>query len=1605
MSIALTQIIEQSLNAGYIFKRYSNKRARYVAFKGIANFLLIIIALSSISTSLVSLTNTISGFRYSDDKFNSILAELDAQLSFGLKNPYYLRPSSEPESDHLEAFRDSEDIIIDGNFFEWRFSDVLGIDSGEDVMLLDPSTPYLDILATYSRFRSQTGEIFFRVDFSEINKIDWGTNFVLILVKLDDIPERDENNALIRLISHLELDRAQYYSDFGIEYADSLIFLSNPDVNAPDFTGLKNIMIKTDGSITKIQKIAYSTLVGSIEFSVCYPAMKDRMISPKMNVFTCRKSMDVVVDENLADDLYFSKPGAGKLSIADVHLTFSTYSMRYPFASQSSVQKVKISFIQHGNQPYRATDWYGHPDWVQGIIYDPTGVVDHDNGIADGYHYSLKAHEDYRIPMDLELTASLLSALQYESPDFLDRIRQDIQDGVVDIVGTVYAQQKLPYYPEDMNEWAIATSKQMIREIVDPNSELDLPLNVMWVPDRTWTDIPNVVLPVSRHYRAIVLDDRPHFEDFGSSPDYHEPHRLTSEVSSYGNNLTVFFICTTFRDDIFQPSILRSHWAALAQKPEKNIVCLYGDDWEKSAGNGFFDNKDDYATMYRNSLMNIASTPWVEPTTLTKITKNITEGRWPLRYDIRVISDTAPYIDGNGYFAKADAFYYGLSGYNDEYNHYDYWYKVWKEWVPNNLNPYFSYTTKNLEQLWQDAYNALYKTSINNELIELGKHILAASQHETAFGAGELNWGNERLYDWQKRQSEHARYAMVFAYAANWANGVKNGTISNTSTTAVLDVDNDQAMEYVLLNRQILAIFDTVGGKLQWLFGYQNNVPLLLAGNSIVFFDGNDYHTGGIESGFGDYCDYGHQYPLSDSRVSKVLDTLPFDYDLNHVSQPRSQYDILRLDNFTYSLNFVSFSGGVKLNAVCSQTGHSKNITLRDNSTTLEIDYNTGSMPVYVFNGFSPNLLSLIYRGNNLNITQNNTSFMIENSEYPARVGLSWNNATVNASYRESMLFEERLEIYGTGIFSFNITAEPASPIRIHDIAFRKPEIGEGLNVSVKVYSLIQSSLDDVSIYYRVFNGSWSEFKNVSMNFVSGTTYRVELPSDASAVGNTIEFYIFANDTLNPSNYRVSRRYSVKVSDPLYRSIQVDGKNDFLATQLISIDPVGDSGDAQVDLVELYCSWDAELLYFGLNIYSSTNLMNWGGSNPTSIFLVIDSIKNAGYSNTSDTVHGDMWNRAIQFNGSQLPDFQLHATLNKDGPFIQYGIFNNASQIWSERNQTGVAYAYAPTTRGIFMEFSIEWQMVRKTGSILPNLAVSAGVCGGTDGDSAIDSVPHDPTTNALVGGSSEWVDKDTFNSDRFALIDWDKNNDSIPDFIPGIVEIVEPMNSSTQTGMVLLDISARASIIASFLNISINGTKIHSAVCKTNTQKLKYLFDSTQIPNGWYEFKIDFQLSDLSVISTSLRLYIFNLYETLIDTFHSLGSQIYIDEVDTWVVSIRVRDKFGEPVKNATIAAKLDLISYSNTTQSIYVSATDENGNCSIRIPIMEIGFYSLKIEVTHETILKNSTEIGIRVINKIEAPNYLSSSIAAGVVIVGFIILNGYWIREELKKGGNIR
>ena len=164
--------------------------------------------------------------------------------------------------------------------------------------------------------------------------------------------------------------------------------------------------------------------------------------------------------------------------------------MSFPFA-----------FVHHANQ-YLITEGYENRHGLREAI----GAIEDRSGFA----WILELHRRYNIPANLHLSGTLIEAIAWHHPNFLSQVRELIDSGLIEIVGSCYAQNIMRFFSYEHN------LKQLNEELhlyhihlgIDPET-----VKVFWPPERVW-DTPRMapVLNDSRllndGYRFVLLDDR-----------------------------------------------------------------------------------------------------------------------------------------------------------------------------------------------------------------------------------------------------------------------------------------------------------------------------------------------------------------------------------------------------------------------------------------------------------------------------------------------------------------------------------------------------------------------------------------------------------------------------------------------------------------------------------------------------------------------------------------------------------------------------------------------------------------------------------------------------------------------------------------------------------------------------------------------------------------------------------------------------------------------------------------------------------------------------------------------------------------------------------------
>ena len=252
----------------------------------------------------------------------------------------------------------------------------------------------------------------------------------------------------------------------------------------------------------------------------------------------------------------------------------------------------KIAFVHHGNQSLADN---GSLAMQQG---DP-GY----NG--NSYHRTLDTHFYYGKPIDIHISGPLTQSYGWmqNGHDILGRLRNS---DLVYIVGGSYAENILPYADREINEFSMWYVQQVYDSLIKGVGYPDLP-NVIWIPERVWKSqnlMPYSLIEVlnqkygkydgNGNYLApcILLDDNVHewySHTFPDGTECHNSHKVHIMYDNSGNYVFVVFIQQHARNDWVWNEVWNTwtgseHLPGLANSPDQEQVCVYGDDWEKAAG-------------------------------------------------------------------------------------------------------------------------------------------------------------------------------------------------------------------------------------------------------------------------------------------------------------------------------------------------------------------------------------------------------------------------------------------------------------------------------------------------------------------------------------------------------------------------------------------------------------------------------------------------------------------------------------------------------------------------------------------------------------------------------------------------------------------------------------------------------------------------------------------------------------------------------------------------------------------------------------------------------------------------------------------------------------
>jgi hypothetical protein len=450
-------------------------------------------------------------------------------------------------------------------------------------------------------------------------------------------------------------------------------------------------------------------------------------------------------------------------------------------------QPVPMVIVQHAHQ-HLVTEGYPNREGVLELYRALSGL--------------LRCHLEREVPLALHLSGTLVEAMAWHVPELAGCVRAAHEEGLLELVGSAYAQNVLPLFSDEMNRRQLTESLALYERHFGVAPEQ---IRCLWVPERVW-DTERLAALVSDEalpnggYRTVLLDDRhaypmrpgaadgPSRHDFdeasaparahhGQALDHPLPAGDGRQLRPYrladGSGLVVMSLsselryCFPPRDEATWQHVARVVASARAAGP--GAVLAYGDDAERSVGVGAWGPRGwtpDRLAVYADTLSWLAAASEVEP---------VLPSAWLAQ---AVIADERPVEPAAFYELATD------KGAGEDY-------RLW--WDDPAWRPY-------RERLERVSAELAGRRVEPGGLWDSAWKQLLVSTYETAWHERDAD-GVVRPTPWARAVAAHAAEAMALAAAAS---AVETASIEEAAWSG--DLDGDGEDEVVLSNRALFVV-------------------------------------------------------------------------------------------------------------------------------------------------------------------------------------------------------------------------------------------------------------------------------------------------------------------------------------------------------------------------------------------------------------------------------------------------------------------------------------------------------------------------------------------------------------------------------------------------------------------------------------------------------------------------------------------------------------------------------------------------------------------------------------------------------------------------------
>ncbi len=935
-------------------------------------------------------------------------------------------------------------------FSDWSADDVLAIDEYEGAGFnqksgdvypgytsdgVDGFDTSRDIVAFYARDGgNDDGKFYFRLDFYDLQAyaeeqalnmyvvIDTGTPGVGEKTLPDDVDTITE--------MRWEAVVACYQSGQGAVYVD-LDRNNNSTVFGQDLTPF-GVQRRDQSAANGFIDAHFNSQLDAVEFSISRQALIDAGWNG-LNAATLNYQVFVTKDGN-CNGCNAGKPGAGDIggrtdirdTILDDYLAedFSEAqggidsTLRSWIPGSQKANRAKVAVLSHANQAIQPGST------IQRLINDNLGA---------GYYRLLDIHQLYRKPLNLHITPTLASAIEWadvapdanmpwlSGPTFNDWIASLVRTNLVRLLASTFSDHMLPYFTPDYNR----DNERLAREYLETIYETTISSNaVFWAPERL---LDADVLEKIKHmgYRATVLDQMEHlFNWYGRASALGTRGFQINRISDV-NTFAINNGATDFRFDNHDSGLsmpLRRLFNRKARSDADQVTIIFS-NWED------FANKVS-ADAYDVNMRWIANHPWIELVTLEDIlTGNV---------DLNGDGNGDPwYVENRGTLVNAPKTSHNYINYASEMN-YDHWY-VGTDRDEGLLDKIFeirpgvplpkTYGMLYTAGIVTDSWTAV-KSIADTNLAKLARSALHASVFQTAFhnqsnvdlrkfSNGEYinpDASTNNLAEFAAIAHAQTRHAAMYKNVDTWLAGAASVT---GVVAATADVDLDGEQEYLLYNSRVMAVMERSGGRMvgAWVRDPANGRVFQTVGNPVNY-------AGSLTEDEGTFNAQTNG-AVGAHRTSALKDWWA----------GTSQYvnELYTFTNWTNGWRMTSADGKIV-----------KTLTLGAGQNQFMATYNVNPTlnggVLYVRNGLSPNLHDLLLHGQrNLAAEQisggqlalSNVTAGLSVAATIGTIGSTLNPAAVDDApgtggdfktrQRRNQAQIHQVELFGTNTFSFTL--------------------------------------------------------------------------------------------------------------------------------------------------------------------------------------------------------------------------------------------------------------------------------------------------------------------------------------------------------------------------------------------------------------------------------------------------------------------------------------------------------------------------------------------------------------------------------------------------------